>query len=680
VTDADFVRPPGYLAHDELRPGQDDMIEAAFAAYTETGSHLAAAPTGIGKTAAALSAAFDAATKSPHRRIVFFLTGRQSQHRIVVETVRGINSRRPDGQRKIGLVDLVGQQSMCIDDIRFEFSSLFSKLCAEKRANRQCIPYIQESDGLQLKVLQDPLHVSELVEVARTYTQDGRAKPTCPWKVARESAAAADIVVCDYNHLFHDRVRAASLEAMGIDLEEVILVIDEAHNLPNRITQGMKRVMSAELILHARLELEEYFETIEEESDDAANADTRRMRRAHAALQRMRTDVLAWMRVQSQALVKADSEESRIANKELLEVLNTALSADIEPNPLRLNDIAAILGEVRIEIGPDDDDDKESSAERLSELLHLLHQLGDSSALALVFSHGVGDSARVTTHLLDPGIVSGPVFEEVAGSLLMSGTLTPPEMYGELLSLPKDRPLTMREYPSPFLSDNRPVAAATGVTSQYTRRGQQNTEKIRGHIHTLLQETPGHVAVFTPSYALLKEIIGGEVWHGRRVLMEEPGWSKGRIDSLLRDMEMARSAGEKILLAGVFAAKLAEGIDYQRNLLDAVVCIGLPLAPPSEELNARKEYYEDRFGRGKSYRWAVQQPAVNSVMQAMGRPIRKMGDRAFILLLEDRLLQPQFKKLLPENLNLLICPDSDTTRRHVKRFFARHPNPAIDTE
>jgi Rad3-related DNA helicase len=145
-------------------------------------------------------------------------------------------------------------------------------------------------------------------------------------------------------------------------------------------------------------------------------------------------------------------------------------------------------------------------------------------------------------------------------------------------------------------------------------------------------------------------------------------------------MEMARSAGEKILLAGVFAAKLAEGIDYQRNLLDAVVCIGLPLAPPSEELNARKEYYEDRFGRGKSYRWAVQQPAVNSVMQAMGRPIRKMGDRAFILLLEDRLLQPQFKKLLPENLNLLICPDSDTTRRHVKRFFARHPNPAIDTE
>jgi DNA excision repair protein ERCC-2 len=680
VTDADFVRAPNFLAHDKLRPGQDEMIEAAHAAIADSGSHLAAAPTGIGKTAAALSAALDAAESSPHRRIIFFLTGRHAQHRIVVETVRDINSRRPSTQRKIGLVDLVGQQSMCIDEIRFEFSSLFSRLCAEKRSNRKCMPYLQEAEGLRLKVLEDPLHVSELVEVARKYTQGGRAKPTCPWKVARETASSADVVVCDYNHLFHDRVREASLEAMGIDLGEVILIVDEAHNLPNRITQGMKRVLTSDLILSARLELEEYVETLEEESDDPANDGTRRMRRALAALERIRTDILAWMRVQSQALVRQKSEESRVPNSELLEVVASALKADLEATPLRLEEIAAILAEVRIELDPDLDDEKESASERLSELFHLLQRLGESSALALVFSHGVGDSPKVTTHLLDPGIVSGPIFDAVAGSLLMSGTLTPPEMYGELLGLPKEKPLTMREYPSPFLSDKRPVAAATGVTSQFNRRGEGNTKRIRQHIHTLLQETPGHVAVFAPSYALLNEIIGEEVWHGRRVLLEEPGWSKNLIDSLLRDMEMARSAGERILLAGVFSAKLAEGIDYERNLLDAVVCIGLPLAPPSEELNARKEYYEDRFGRERSYRWAVLQPAVNSVMQAMGRPIRKMGDRAFILLLEDRLLQPRYNRLLPENLTLLTCPDPQTTRRHVKRFFQRHPNPAVGTD
>ena len=105
-------------------------------------------------------------------------------------------------------------------------------------------------------------------------------------------------------------------------------------------------------------------------------------------------------------------------------------------------------------------------------------------------------------------------------------------------------------------------------------------------------------------------------------MMEESGWSKQRIDSLLRDLEMSRSAGEKILLGGVFSAKLGEGVDYKHNLLDAVICIGLPLPPPSSELSARKEYYEERFGKSKSYRWAVQQPAVNALMQAMGRPIR----------------------------------------------------------
>ena len=112
----------------------------------------------------------------------------------------------------------------------------------------------------------------------------------------------------------------------------------------------------------------------------------------------------------------------------------------------------------------------------------LLDQLGNNSALAFVYSHGKGDSPRITTHLLDPGIVSGPVFEQSAGALLMSGTLTPPEMYAELLALPKSRVLTKEEYPSPFLSDKRPVAIGAGVTTKYDKRGDDNTNKIRSSI------------------------------------------------------------------------------------------------------------------------------------------------------------------------------------------------------
>lgn len=666
-----------------MRSGQSELIEDTWTALSSGGSHLASAPTGIGKTAAALSAALDCARENHERRFIFFLTGRHAQHRIVVDTVRKINARNEGKHSPISLVDLVGQQSMCIDEIRTEFASLFSRLCADKRANRHCRPYLNEVDGLRLKVLSTPMHVGELVEECRTYSEDGYAQATCPWKVARESVNGADVVVCDYNHLFNDRVRGASLEAMGIDLSEVIIVVDEAHNLPRRITQGMRRILTAELVLHARLELEEHIETLQEiesKSDAEFNpAKYTRLNAVKAALERVRDDFLSFCRTKSQQLYGEKSDEMRITNQELMELLSKSLESDLSGNPPTLTGIASVLSEVQVELDSDDEE-KETASERLSELFSILHRFGNNAALAFVYSHGKGDRPRVTSHLLDPGLVSGPVFEECAGALLMSGTLTPPQMYGELLALPKARHMSLTEYPSPFLSDKRPVAIAAGVTTKYTRRGEQNSEKIRQHIRSIAASAPGHIAVFTPSYQLLDEIVGGAIWHGRRVIIEESGWSKQRIDSLLRDMEMARSAGERILLGGVFSAKLAEGVDYHKNLLDAVVCIGLPLAPPSVEQTALKEYYQDRFGSNNGYRWAVQQPAVNCLLQAMGRPIRKMGDRAFILMLEERLLMPQYRRLLPSAINTLTVDSPESTRRHSKRFFQRHPEPASGDE
>ena len=50
-----------YLAHERARPGQLEMIHDCLAALQAGGHHLAAAPPGIGKTAAALA---DMATRA----------------------------------------------------------------------------------------------------------------------------------------------------------------------------------------------------------------------------------------------------------------------------------------------------------------------------------------------------------------------------------------------------------------------------------------------------------------------------------------------------------------------------------------------------------------------------------------------------------------------------------------
>ena len=72
-----------FLAHANPRPGQLEMIQDGIKALQNGGYHLAAAPTGIGKTAASLAAALEVASQQPQKKTVFFLTSRQTQHRML---------------------------------------------------------------------------------------------------------------------------------------------------------------------------------------------------------------------------------------------------------------------------------------------------------------------------------------------------------------------------------------------------------------------------------------------------------------------------------------------------------------------------------------------------------------------------------------------------------------------
>ena len=166
-----------FLAHKEPRPGQLEMIQDAIVSLNQEGYHLAAAPTGIGKTAASLAAALEVASQSPKKKTVFFLTSRQTQHRIVVDTVRQINVMRK-GMMPVRLVDMVGQAGMCVQPFAKESPLVFSLLCSQARKSRSCRPWMTAAPGLKETILAAPLHVDELVSLARSHTFNGeQAQP-----------------------------------------------------------------------------------------------------------------------------------------------------------------------------------------------------------------------------------------------------------------------------------------------------------------------------------------------------------------------------------------------------------------------------------------------------------------------------------------------------------------------
>ena len=686
--------PEAWLAHDKARPGQHEMITHIVQALQSGGHHLAAAPTGIGKTAAALAGCIhESRNSNSSAATIMFLTGRQSQHRIVVETVRAINNRLASGEHKVSLVDLIGQSHMCVQPFAKEHPALFSRLCSDMRAKRSCKPWLANAPSMSERILSHPLHVDELVELARHHSENGRSCQVCPWKAARESARAADVVVCDYNHLFNDNVRKATLDAMGLSLENLILVIDEAHNLPERIRRGLERRMTPEMVRNAAFEMEEYAGTNAEQNGLGSNDS---IFWALEVLKVLRSKVVAFFRELNQRLnqsktgagVKSrDSKdkrtEMRIEISELLDVVKESIAlvnqsgvqtklgdvaSSSNPTSLGLTDFAGLLAQVTIDVDDSDEEgEKELACTRLAAMLEVLIEWGKDAALVMRFESN-NQSGTVSTHLLDAGVVSGPILKQVRGSVLMSGTLHPPSMYSDLLSVPSERK-SEHSYDSPFLAKNRPVAIAEDVTTKYTGRGADNTNRIRSHIENLIASTTGHIAVFAPSYAQLNEYVKEHHWRVGRVIYEDSSWSKAQADDLLSELENERHSGRKVLVAGVFGGRLSEGIDYHDNLLSAVVCIGIPMAPPSVVSDALREYISERFGKGKSWQYASFQPAVNAVMQAMGRPIRAYGDKAFVLLLDNRFKQSNYRRCLPAELSPLFCSDSKATAVYAKRFF-----------
>lgn len=688
-----------FLAHAHPRPGQLEMIQDGIKALGQGGFHLAAAPTGIGKTAASLAAALEVAGQSSQKKTVFFLTSRQTQHRIVVDTVRRINERRK-GMMPVRLVDMVGQAGMCVQPFAKESPLVFSLLCSQARKTRSCKPWITAAPGLKERILASPLHVDELVDISRTHTVHGEPAQTCPWKAAREAVSGADVFVGDYNHLFDDGVRDSSLKAMDLSLEDIIIVVDEAHNLPDRIRMTLEKRLTRTMIRNTQIELEEYAgvlaQAMKTPGGEALSITHGLAAWAFDVLKASRAGFDALFGSYMRSLAGSD-EEAEVKTDDVLNVFHRAcdvvegkagqqqLDAPSSNHPavdvaVRIHQLRDVLSSVDVDMeAGDDGNPMEPNAHKVAEILDCLLKFGSTPALTMVYDTK-GKDGRITTHLLDPGLVSKPVFEQSAGALLMSGTLYPPSMYANILALPASRTSSVA-YPSPFAAMRRPVLVANNVTTKYTERSPQNTEAIRSHIQALINASPGNVAVFAPSYAMLNEVVLEGHFTGARVMAESREWTKQDLDQVVDTLLEEKRNGRKILLAGVFGARLSEGVDYHSGALDAVACIGIPNPPPSVLSKSLKAYAEERFGRNLAWRYTVSQPAVNAILQAMGRPIRSIGDRALILLLDRRVTDRTYTGCFPQDLRMNDSSDHDSTHRFARRFFAKiHRDASVESQ
>ena len=652
-----------FFAHENVRDSQGEMISDGVRVLSEGGFLLAAAPTGIGKTAAALASALQSSFDnrlSTERSNIIFMTGRQSQHKIVVDTVRKINSRIPDGIPKISLVDIIGREGMC-DHVEAMTGKCNCEddVVEESRKSRRA--------DLRQRILEEPRHVDWTVKY-------GRARKICPWAAARSAAGHADVLVCDYNHVFVENVREASLPAMGIELESSILIIDEAHNLPDRIRSGLERRVTDQVFRRARDNIEEYKGNLQRKVDSLDIEESKELIRARELekqIDALQVPVQEWLEKLKIENENTRGDDLRISTTDFLEVIsksiNGVLDDEQDDDISRVNGMVQRLFSVVIDEEEDSEEDEQNDCTRIAEILEICIRYRKSPALALVFDHSL-EQPRLTSHLLDPSLLGEEIFERCRGSILMSGTLFPPEMYSEILGVPREK-ASCRIYSSDFPISNRPVLIASDVTSKFTER-EMSMSLIGEHVRAVIENTKGNVAIFAPSYTMLDRVhsdFENLGWSSKRVIKEEQRMSKRRVEAMISTLYEQKDMGG-VAIFGVLNGKLSEGVDYSDNILDALVCIGLPMAPPSAKQDALIEYFTDKFDRNRAWKYVSLQPAVNSVLQALGRPIRKKEDRAIVVLLEKRMLERRVSDCMPKMMRMQTSKPSRTAER-VRAFF-----------
>tara|TARA_B100001758_G_scaffold230507_1_gene226236 strand:- start:1004 stop:3004 length:2001 start_codon:yes stop_codon:yes gene_type:complete len=653
-----------FFAHDSPRESQIAMISDGVKVLRDGGFLLASAPTGIGKTAAALASALSVAnlySTSSETPKILFLTGRQSQHRIVVDTIREINKRIPEGFSKVKLVDIIGREGMC-------------KIVDKSTGKCNCEVGVTEAERRFLRseledfIHTEPRHVDQILKrVEKT--------EVCAWATAREAAKSTNVIVCDYNHVFVEGVREASLPVMGVELDNSILIVDEAHNLPDRIRSGLERRVTERVFERALSDVQEYKENMQKNQRELDIPESNQLREAISLEKQIKalkedSGLKRWFAENKKKIENTRDDDLRVDTQEFLDVIAFAIEGILEDDSndsiQRIRMMISRLVSVVVEEDDDLDEDEQNDCIRLGEILEICIRYRNSSALALVFDELL-EQPRVTSHLLDPSVVGEPIFSECMGSILMSGTLFPPEMYSEILGIPANRANCI-EYPSGFPLGNRPVLIASDVTSKFTER-EKSFDSIIEHVKSVIDNTRGNVAIFAPSYSMLERIHDEfeNSWCSKSIFKEEQRMSKRRVEGLVSKLYEQRNMRGAALF-GVLSGKLSEGVDYSDNVLNALVCVGLPLPPPSARQDALLEYYTKKFDRNKAWKYASLQPAVNSILQALGRPIRKKEDRAIIVLLEKRMLENRVIRCMPEMQKMQTSNPSRTAER-VKAFF-----------
>ncbi|WP_067051914.1 ATP-dependent DNA helicase [Methanofollis ethanolicus] len=435
----------------------------------------------------------------------------------------------------------------------------------------------------------------------------------CPYETMMQAARGADVLICNFHHLFNDDIRDQLYATLDIEPKDVLLLIDEAHNCGDVVEGIQSVVLEYEMLEQAMTELAHLSRTMKDVN----------------AVRQILPNIETFMEALRRSEKGEDWFDPGIFHRS---VVRGSLYKNLEEIVGDLSKIANRISEKNKSAGVY----KESAVERLADFMYRVFRAGADPTFLTLYRSAEG-KVELEVRNIDPGEKLQEIGQAHAACILISGTLSPLDAYRKYYF--GDIPVQTLSLPNSFPKENRLVACGRDVTTAYRmRQNKQNTGRIVEYIRAFAHAR-GNLAVYFPSYQILNtyaQLCGGRI-NGKEVFTE-PKESREATAALQEFVSLPEKGRAGILFA-VCGGKWSEGLDYRGEMLRGAMVVGLPLAPYNSVRKMVIEYYRHKFGReGEFISYTL--PAINRATQALGRVLRTPEDTGVLVLAEERFLDP----------------------------------------
>jgi len=632
-----------YFPYEKFRPNQREFIEIVKEAVKRGENLIVEAPTGFGKTISVLAGVLPYAISLGYKVVYLARTHKQMDR--VIEELRKIGEKS-----EVSGIEFRSRKDLCLHAYIQTFAQdAYTSMivCKSLRKLGKCKYYenlkekrdrVDEIVKFFLSFPPFPREYSELLEL-------------CPYEITKKVGEKANVVVASYLYMISPPIRQAFLENLGVDYSDLIVIFDEAHNLPDQAISALSDRLSVRSIERAIKEAEEYGEK---------------------DIENFLSILLRGLEIlYKEKLENYESEEIPIRPEEVF----------LHPASIlgwRGRDIGMMLEDM-IEVGDAIREDRiernlppRSYVGRVGEFLWNWLSLRDREDYLHLFTKEKGLALELVA--LDPSVALD-FLEEVHSAIFMSGTLSPLEAFRDIIGVNA----RLKKFPRIVKRENAIVLVARDVSTRGIERSPPLYKRIAEYIFEAVKNTPKNVGVFTASYEVLEGVLSTNVHIkieeevGKKVFIEKKDAPSRENDEMIREFK-EESKGKGAVLFGVMGGRNSEGQDYSGDEMNGVILVGIPYARPTPRVQAQTRYFEKKFpGKGRYYGYIL--PAHRKLAQAAGRVHRSENEKGSIVILDYRVLWKNVKKDLPDWMVETMIPVTlPTLRIKLRRFWRERLN------